>query len=142
MSISFFIHFFATCIIINTYTLRNEHRYLYQILSLSATGLELLLDEVYDTAFSGLEAGRSFSQSNMYRILQRRYLAVQLALTGRFRCEFKYAINTFYLKNRRQLQRFYLKQWKLNRGLFQLCCSNCINSLERFYTRYWNIALI
>ncbi|KAL6488517.1 hypothetical protein MHYP_G00022580 [Metynnis hypsauchen] len=53
---------------------------------LPSTGLELLMDEVYDTAFSGLDAGRSFSQSNMYRILQRRYLAVQLALTGRFRC--------------------------------------------------------
>ncbi|KAI4893269.1 hypothetical protein NFI96_019669 [Prochilodus magdalenae] len=53
---------------------------------LPSTGLELLLDEVYDTAFSGLDAGRSFSQSNMYRILQRRYLAVQLALAGRFRC--------------------------------------------------------
>ncbi|KAL7887495.1 hypothetical protein AOLI_G00052160 [Acnodon oligacanthus] len=53
---------------------------------LPSTGLELLMDEVYDTAFSGLDAERSFSQSNMYRILQRRYLAVQLALTGRFRC--------------------------------------------------------
>ncbi|KAL0963538.1 hypothetical protein UPYG_G00307710 [Umbra pygmaea] len=49
------------------------------------TGVELLLDEVYDTAFSGLEPGRSFSQTNMYRILQRRFLAIQLALTGRFR---------------------------------------------------------
>ncbi|XP_062847631.1 thyroglobulin [Trichomycterus rosablanca] len=50
------------------------------------TGVELLLSEVYDTAFSSLDAGRSFSQSNIYRILQRRYLAVQLALSGQFRC--------------------------------------------------------
>lgn len=55
-----------------------------------SAGLELLLGDVYDTAFSSLDVGRSFSQSNMYRILQRRYLAVQLALTGQFRCEFKY----------------------------------------------------
>ncbi|XP_076846647.1 thyroglobulin isoform X2 [Brachyhypopomus gauderio] len=53
---------------------------------LHSTGLELLLDEVYDTAFSSLGAAHSFSQSNMYRVLQRRYLAVQLALSGRFRC--------------------------------------------------------
>uniref|UniRef100_A0A8K9UJM1 Thyroglobulin n=1 Tax=Oncorhynchus mykiss TaxID=8022 RepID=A0A8K9UJM1_ONCMY len=53
---------------------------------LPSTGVELLLDEVYDTAFSGLEPGRSFSQTNMYRILQRRFLAVQLAMSGRFRC--------------------------------------------------------
>ncbi|XP_051574507.1 thyroglobulin-like [Myxocyprinus asiaticus] len=50
------------------------------------TGVELLLDEVYDTAFSDQTAGSTFSQSNMYRILQRRYLAVQLAVSGRFRC--------------------------------------------------------
>ncbi|XP_053089784.1 thyroglobulin isoform X2 [Pangasianodon hypophthalmus] len=53
---------------------------------LPRTGLELLLNDVYDTAFSSLDVGRSFSQSNMYRILQRRYLAIQLALTGQFRC--------------------------------------------------------
>ncbi|XP_045064250.1 thyroglobulin-like [Coregonus clupeaformis] len=53
---------------------------------LPSTGVELLLDEVYDTAFSGLEPGRSFSQTNMYRILQRRFLAIQLAVSGRFRC--------------------------------------------------------
>lgn len=49
-------------------------------------GVELLLDEVYDTAFSDLTAGSTFAQSNMYRILQRRYLAVQLAVSGKFRC--------------------------------------------------------
>ncbi|XP_043117353.1 thyroglobulin [Puntigrus tetrazona] len=51
-----------------------------------STGVELLLDEVYDTAFSDQTAGSTFAHSNMYRILQRRYLAVQLALNGRFRC--------------------------------------------------------
>ncbi|KAJ8013237.1 hypothetical protein DPEC_G00051180 [Dallia pectoralis] len=53
---------------------------------LPSTGVELVLDQVYDTAFSGLESGRSFSQTNMYRILQRRFLAIRLATTGRFRC--------------------------------------------------------
>ncbi|XP_015212882.2 thyroglobulin [Lepisosteus oculatus] len=53
---------------------------------LANTGLELLLDEVYDTAFSGLEPGPSFTKSNMYRILQRRFLGIQLAMSGRFRC--------------------------------------------------------
>uniref|UniRef100_A0A671QW17 Thyroglobulin n=1 Tax=Sinocyclocheilus anshuiensis TaxID=1608454 RepID=A0A671QW17_9TELE len=51
-----------------------------------STGVELLLDEVYDTAFSDQTAGSTFAQSNMYRILQRCYLAVQLAVSGRFRC--------------------------------------------------------
>ncbi|TRY66912.1 hypothetical protein DNTS_017010 [Danionella cerebrum] len=51
-----------------------------------STGVELLLDEVYDTAFSDQTAGSTFAQSNMYRVLQRRYLALQLALSGRFRC--------------------------------------------------------
>ncbi|KAL2102011.1 hypothetical protein ACEWY4_003772 [Coilia grayii] len=53
---------------------------------LPSTGMELLLGEVYDTAFSDMGAGGSFAQSNMYRILQRRFLAVQLAMSGRFRC--------------------------------------------------------
>ncbi|KAJ4918908.1 hypothetical protein JOQ06_024360 [Pogonophryne albipinna] len=42
--------------------------------------------QVYDSVFSGRRSGRSFSQSNVYRILQRRLLAVSLALTGHFRC--------------------------------------------------------
>ncbi|XP_053699810.1 thyroglobulin [Synchiropus splendidus] len=50
------------------------------------TGLELLLSEVYDSAFSGLGSGRLFSQSNIYRVLQRRLLGVRLAVTGHFRC--------------------------------------------------------
>ncbi|XP_023669382.2 thyroglobulin [Paramormyrops kingsleyae] len=53
---------------------------------LANTGVELLLDEVYDTAFSTMESTRSFAQSNMYRILQRRFLGVQLLMSGRFRC--------------------------------------------------------
>ncbi|XP_067456388.1 thyroglobulin [Thunnus thynnus] len=53
---------------------------------LEDTGVELLLSEVYDSAFSGLQSGRSFSQTNIYRVLQRRMLGVRLALTGRFRC--------------------------------------------------------
>ncbi|XP_037531992.1 thyroglobulin [Nematolebias whitei] len=53
---------------------------------LQSTGVELLLSDMYDTAFSGLSSGRSFSQSNVYRVLQRRMLGVRLALTGRFRC--------------------------------------------------------
>ncbi|KAF7644582.1 hypothetical protein LDENG_00219650 [Lucifuga dentata] len=50
------------------------------------TGLELLLSEVYDTAFSSRSRSHSFSQSNIYRVLQRRMLGVRLALTGHFRC--------------------------------------------------------
>ncbi|XP_068999898.1 thyroglobulin [Embiotoca jacksoni] len=50
------------------------------------TGVELLLSEVYDSAFSGLGSGRSFSQTSIYRVLQRRMLGVRLALTGHFRC--------------------------------------------------------
>ncbi|XP_040900588.1 thyroglobulin isoform X2 [Toxotes jaculatrix] len=53
---------------------------------LEDTGVELLLSEVYDSAFSGLRSGRSFSQTNIYRVLQRRMLGVRLALTGHFRC--------------------------------------------------------
>uniref|UniRef100_A0A8C9TM60 Thyroglobulin n=1 Tax=Scleropages formosus TaxID=113540 RepID=A0A8C9TM60_SCLFO len=55
------------------------------------TGVELLLDEVYDTAFSGTQSGLSFSQSNIYRVLQRRFLALQLAISGKFRCKCFYA---------------------------------------------------
>ncbi|KAM7421682.1 hypothetical protein PAMA_015705 [Pampus argenteus] len=53
---------------------------------LQNTGVELLLSEVYDSAFSGLVSGRSFSQTNIYRVLQRRMLGVRLVLTGHFRC--------------------------------------------------------
>ncbi|XP_077950402.1 thyroglobulin isoform X2 [Gasterosteus aculeatus] len=53
---------------------------------LDNTGVELLLSQVYDSAFSGLRSGRSVSQTNVYRVLQRRMLGVLLALTGHFRC--------------------------------------------------------
>ncbi|NXP17210.1 THYG protein, partial [Scytalopus superciliaris] len=56
---------------------------------LADTGLELLLDEVYDTVFSVAEPARSFSMTSVYRILQRRFLGVQLATSGRFRCPSK-----------------------------------------------------
>ncbi|XP_071593034.1 thyroglobulin [Heliangelus exortis] len=56
---------------------------------LADTGLELLLDEVYDTVFSALEPARTFTESSIYQILQRRFLGVQLATSGRFRCPSK-----------------------------------------------------
>ncbi|NWV22291.1 THYG protein, partial [Origma solitaria] len=56
---------------------------------LADTGLELLLDEVYDTVFSVPEPARTFSESSIHRILQRRFLGVQLATSGQFRCPSK-----------------------------------------------------
>ncbi|NWS92477.1 THYG protein, partial [Toxostoma redivivum] len=53
---------------------------------LADTGLELLLDEVYDTVFSAPEPARTFTESSVLRILQRRFLGVQLATSGKFRC--------------------------------------------------------
>ncbi|XP_028254712.1 thyroglobulin isoform X2 [Parambassis ranga] len=50
------------------------------------TGVELLLSEVYDSAFSDLPPGRSFSQTSVYRVLQRRMLGIRLAVSGHFRC--------------------------------------------------------
>uniref|UniRef100_A0A8B9TDK3 Thyroglobulin n=1 Tax=Anas platyrhynchos TaxID=8839 RepID=A0A8B9TDK3_ANAPL len=47
---------------------------------LADTGLELLLDEVYDTIFSALEPARTFTESSIYRILQRRFLGMALKL--------------------------------------------------------------
>lgn len=55
--------------------------------SLSFPGLELLLGEVYDTVFSAPEPARAFAETSVYRILQRRFLGVQLATSGRFRCK-------------------------------------------------------
>ncbi|XP_068094147.1 thyroglobulin isoform X2 [Hyperolius riggenbachi] len=52
----------------------------------SVTGLELLLDEIYDTVFSSLSAPRAFPETAIYRILQRRFLGVQLITSGQFRC--------------------------------------------------------
>ncbi|XP_053323895.1 thyroglobulin [Spea bombifrons] len=53
---------------------------------LANTGLELLLDEVYDTVFAGQSPSRSFTGTTIYRILQRRFLGVQLITSGKFRC--------------------------------------------------------
>ncbi|RVE63301.1 hypothetical protein OJAV_G00164270 [Oryzias javanicus] len=53
---------------------------------LENTGVELLLSEIPDSAVSGLRSAQSFSQSNVYRVLQRRMLGVRLAAGGLFRC--------------------------------------------------------
>ncbi|XP_014880185.1 thyroglobulin [Poecilia latipinna] len=53
---------------------------------LQGTGVELLMSEVYDSAFSGPRSAHSFAQTNIYRVLQRRMLGVRLALSGHFRC--------------------------------------------------------
>uniref|UniRef100_K7FB89 Thyroglobulin n=1 Tax=Pelodiscus sinensis TaxID=13735 RepID=K7FB89_PELSI len=53
---------------------------------LAETGLELLLEEVYDTVFTTLQPAHTFTETSLYRILQRRFLGVQLATSGRFRC--------------------------------------------------------
>nr|XP_057909617.1 thyroglobulin [Doryrhamphus excisus] len=50
------------------------------------TGVELLLSDVYDSAFSETNSTRSFSESNVYKVLHRRTLGVLLAVNGRFRC--------------------------------------------------------
>uniref|UniRef100_A0A8C3JGU4 Thyroglobulin n=1 Tax=Calidris pygmaea TaxID=425635 RepID=A0A8C3JGU4_9CHAR len=62
---------------------------------LADTGLELLLDEVYDTVFSALEPARTFTETSMYRILQRRFLGVQLATSGQFRCPSKCEVERY-----------------------------------------------
>ncbi|KAM5158174.1 thyroglobulin [Mantella aurantiaca] len=53
---------------------------------LAGTGVELLLDEIYDTVFSTLTGSRTFTETAIYRILQRRFLGVQLITSGKFRC--------------------------------------------------------
>ncbi|KAK4828578.1 hypothetical protein QYF61_027668 [Mycteria americana] len=62
---------------------------------LADTGLELLLDEVYDTIFSALEPARMFTETSIYRILQRRFLGVQLATSGKFRCPSKCEVERY-----------------------------------------------
>ncbi|NWW95569.1 THYG protein, partial [Rhynochetos jubatus] len=62
---------------------------------LADTGLELLLDEVYDTVFSALEPARTFTETSIYRILQRRFLGVQLATSGKFRCPSKCEVERY-----------------------------------------------
>uniref|UniRef100_A0A8C5MZL6 Thyroglobulin n=1 Tax=Leptobrachium leishanense TaxID=445787 RepID=A0A8C5MZL6_9ANUR len=54
---------------------------------LTDTGLELLLGEVYEAEESpGRYLPRSFTETSLYRILQRRFLGVQLITSGKFRC--------------------------------------------------------
>lgn len=53
----------------------------------SCAGVELLLSDVYDSAFSVGASARSVAQTNIYRVLQRRMLGVRLAVTGHFRCK-------------------------------------------------------
>nr|XP_019579661.1 PREDICTED: thyroglobulin [Rhinolophus sinicus] len=62
---------------------------------LAETGLELLLDEIYDTIFAGLDLASTFTETTLYRILQRRFLAVQLVVSGRFRCPTKCEVERF-----------------------------------------------
>ncbi|XP_067387679.1 thyroglobulin [Emydura macquarii macquarii] len=62
---------------------------------LAETGLELLLEEVYDTVFTAVEPAHTFTETSIYRILQRRFLGVQLATSGRFRCPSKCEIERF-----------------------------------------------
>ncbi|NWS70344.1 THYG protein, partial [Crotophaga sulcirostris] len=62
---------------------------------LADTGLELLLDDVYDTVFSTLEPAGTFTESSIYRILQRRFLGVQLATSGKFRCPSKCEVERY-----------------------------------------------
>ncbi|XP_054841882.1 thyroglobulin [Eublepharis macularius] len=56
---------------------------------LEETGLEMLLDNVYDTVLASMEPAQTFHETSMYRILQRRFLGVRLATSGRFRCPSK-----------------------------------------------------
>ncbi|KAG8441600.1 hypothetical protein GDO86_010691, partial [Hymenochirus boettgeri] len=53
---------------------------------LAGTGIELLLGEVYDTIFAGLSPPGTFTQTAIYRILQRRFLGLRLITSGKFRC--------------------------------------------------------
>ncbi|XP_073086260.1 thyroglobulin [Manis javanica] len=62
---------------------------------LAETGLELLLDDIYDTIFAGLDLASTFTDTTLYRILQRRFLAVLLVISGRFRCPTKCEVERF-----------------------------------------------
>ncbi|KAM5314931.1 thyroglobulin [Glossophaga mutica] len=66
---------------------------------LAETGVELLLDEIYDTIFAGLDRASTFAETTLYRILRRRFLAVQLVLSGRFRCPTKCEVERFAATN-------------------------------------------
>ncbi|XP_042555885.1 thyroglobulin isoform X1 [Dipodomys spectabilis] len=62
---------------------------------LAETGLELLLDEIYDTIFADLDLASTFTESTLYRILKRRFLAIQFVISGRFRCPTKCEVEQF-----------------------------------------------
>ncbi|XP_060099091.1 thyroglobulin [Heteronotia binoei] len=62
---------------------------------LEETGLEMLLDNVYDTIFASTEPAQTFSDTTMYRILQRRFLGVRLLTFGRFKCPSKCEMERF-----------------------------------------------
>ncbi|XP_011372126.1 thyroglobulin, partial [Pteropus vampyrus] len=66
---------------------------------LTETGLELLLDEIYDTIFAGLDLASTFAETTLLRILQRRFLAVQVVVSGRFRCPTKCEVERFAAAN-------------------------------------------
>ncbi|NXK87325.1 THYG protein, partial [Formicarius rufipectus] len=68
---------------------------------LADTGLELLLDDVYDTVFSVAEPAPSFLGTSIYRVLQRRFLAVQMATSGNFRCPSKCEAERFVARRYR-----------------------------------------
>ncbi|XP_004580794.2 thyroglobulin [Ochotona princeps] len=66
---------------------------------LAETGLELLLDEIYDTIFAGLDPASTFTETTLYRILQRRFLAVRFMVSGRFRCPTRCEVERFTAAN-------------------------------------------
>ncbi|XP_019719184.1 thyroglobulin [Hippocampus comes] len=53
---------------------------------ISDTGVELLLSDVYDSAFSGIGIACSFAESTVFKVLHRRMLGLRLAVSGQFRC--------------------------------------------------------
>uniref|UniRef100_A0A8C2TCI6 Thyroglobulin n=1 Tax=Coturnix japonica TaxID=93934 RepID=A0A8C2TCI6_COTJA len=86
---------------------------------LADTGLELLLDEVYDTIFSALEPARMFTETSVYRILQRRFLGVQLATSGRFRCPSKCEVERYAA---RRYQHAYIPSCDVDGGYTTVQC--------------------
>ncbi|XP_015271152.1 PREDICTED: thyroglobulin, partial [Gekko japonicus] len=58
-------------------------------ISRALAGLEMLLDNIYDAIFASTEPAQTFSETSMFRILQRRFLGVRLMTSGRFRCPSK-----------------------------------------------------
>lgn len=62
---------------------------------------------MYDSAFVAHPPVRSFAQSNIYRVLQRRMLAVRLLITGRFRCNHCTQTEANICVHRQQQHSFY-----------------------------------